>query len=397
MASARPAYAAADTGTAIAEHNLKVFFGEPPERVDVDVSPSFAEGPTVQELLALEPGSRERLLGASLGHYTPDFGRGQLAEAIAALHQGVAAQDVLVLSGTDAAVFNTFAALASPGRRALVQSPCYPPLRNVAEWRGTQVVSWDPGPDGQWDLAATSEIQPGDLVVVCAPHSPFGVSPSAEWLRSLAKRAEAASATLIVDEVYRGIDLTADGSGLLPSACELSATAVIFGGLAKTYGLPGLRVGWLICRDKATRDRIERLSLNTNCNMSVPTELLGSIAVRHTHELLRRNASVARRNLEAVAGMVARSRGLFSWVRPTSGLVVWLRWHGPGNARELARSVLEHEHIMVADQTLFGMEDAPSGGGLRVGLGALDMPARLDAFQLAVQRYVESKRARASM
>ena len=52
---------------------------------------------------------------------------------------------------------------------------------------------------------------------------------------------------------------------------------------------------------------------------------------------------------------------------------------------------------MVADQTLFGMEDAPSGGGLRVGLGALDMPARLDAFQLAVQRYVDSNRARASM
>ena len=51
---------------------------------------------------------------------------------------------------------------------------------------------------------------------------------------------KAAGQTLIVDEIYRGIDLTADGSGVLPSACELSPTAVVFGGLAKAYGLPGL-------------------------------------------------------------------------------------------------------------------------------------------------------------
>jgi len=49
---------------------------------------------------------------------------------------------------------------------------------------------------------------------------------------------------------------------------------VVFGGLAKTYGLPGLRVGWLVCRDPATRVQIETLSLNANCNTCVPTELL---------------------------------------------------------------------------------------------------------------------------
>ena len=138
----------AAAGAPIAEHNLKVFFGEPPGRVDVDASHSYAEGATTQELLDLEPGAQEQLLGQSLAHYTDDFGRGRLARAIAALYDGVEASDVLVLSGVDAVIFDTFAALAAPGARVVVQSPEYPPLRNVAAWRGAAVQRWHPADDG---------------------------------------------------------------------------------------------------------------------------------------------------------------------------------------------------------------------------------------------------------
>ena len=88
--------------TPIAEHNLKVFFADPPGQVDVDVSPSYAQGVTMAELLAMRPGAQDELLNVNISQYTADLGRGRLAEAVAAQYVGVSADDVIVLSGVDA-------------------------------------------------------------------------------------------------------------------------------------------------------------------------------------------------------------------------------------------------------------------------------------------------------
>jgi aspartate/methionine/tyrosine aminotransferase len=374
---------------AIAEHELKRFFFEPPGEVEVDASPSYADGPTMRELLALDPGAADRLLGLHLGRYTDDVGVGGLAARVAALYRGVEPHDVLVLSGVDDVILAALASLVSPGSRVALMAPAYPPLRNVAAWRGAEVREWWPEADGGWDAARTDG---AELIVATLPHSPLAWSPTEPWLAALAARAEARGQTLVVDEIYRGIDLTSDGSGVLPSACELSERAVVFGGLAKTFGLTGLRVGWLVCRHAPTRDAILSFALNGNSNVCSPTELLGGIALDHADALLAANAAVARANLDAVAAFVERSEGLFTWARPTAGLLAWLEWHGPGSAHALATSVLEHEHILVADHTLFGMPDAPSGGGIRLGLGPKDMPARLVRLEAAITRYVRERK-----
>ena len=237
---------------AIAEHNLKRHFATPSGPVDFDCSPSYARGASMAELLGLHPPAQAELLGLSLSSYTEDLGRGtRLAAAVAALYDdSVTPEDVLILSGVDPVIHDTFAALIEPGMRVALQSPAYPPLRNVPAWRGAEIVAWEPtSPYGGWDVAATEN---ADVVVATLPHSPFGWAPEEEWLRSLAASAEARGQLLVVDEIYRGLDLTSDGSGVLPSACELCERAIVFGGLAKTYGLTGLRVGWLVCRDEGT-------------------------------------------------------------------------------------------------------------------------------------------------
>lgn len=378
---------------AIAEHNLKRFFAEDHGH-KFDVSPSYAQGFSLKELCALEEGSESQLLDLNLNHYTDDLGVGPLAEAVAALYNGVKAEDVIVLSGVDAVIMDTLSALVSPGAKVGLQSPGYPPLRNVAEWRGGLVTSWDPamaGSEGEfdgWDLSAPA-ITDAETVIATLPHSPFGWSPSREWLHMLVHQTDEREQILIVDEVYRGIDLTADGSGLLPSACELSPRAVVIGGLAKTYGLTGLRIGWVICRDPTLRSRIESHALNGNTNVCTPTDLLGVLAIRHTSTLHEKNAQIARRNLDEVAAFVERSGGVFRFNRPTAGLNVWLDWRGPNSAHDLATSVLEREKVLVADHTLFGVEDVPGRrGGLRVGLGPLDVPDRLAALEQAVARYL---------
>ena len=119
--------------------------------------------------------------------------------------------------------------------------------------------------------------------------------------------------------------------------------------------------------------------------------MLATIALEHADALLQRNADIARANLAAVSEVVRRSTGLFRWDRPRAGLVAWLKWSGPGSASELARALLADDSLLVADHSLFGLEDSPTGGGLRLGLGPVDMPARLGRFERAAARYASEK------
>ena len=131
--------------------------------------------------------------------------------------------------------------------------------------------------------------------------------------------------------------------------------------------------------------------------MPAPSALLASVAFEHAPTLLDANTRVARANLAAVDAFVRRSAGLFRWAPPADGLCAWLRWHGPGSARELAASVLAHDKVLLTDCSLFYAPDgggSGGGGAVRVGLGPEDMPERLRRLEVAMQRYVQARRAR---
>ena len=147
-------------------------------------------------------------------------------------------------------------ALVSPGTKVALQSPgsAAPQHSNLARWGCLLLAADCAGWRGRYRLGfGCAPVGEAGIVIATLPHSPFGWSPSHEWLASLVRKADERQQLLIVDEVYRGIDLTEDVTGQLPSACELSARAVIIGGVAKTYGLTGLRIGWVICRDPELR------------------------------------------------------------------------------------------------------------------------------------------------
>ena len=101
-------------GRAIAAHTLKLAFDLPAR---VNASPSYAQGSTLQELLALEPArAHAQLLDLDLAHYSSDFGRGRLARAVAATYgESVREEDVLVFDGADAVIMNALSALTAPG------------------------------------------------------------------------------------------------------------------------------------------------------------------------------------------------------------------------------------------------------------------------------------------
>src|SRR5579859_6548677 len=99
--------------------------------------------------------------------------------------------------------------------------------------------------------------------------------------------AQAHGIVLFSDEVYR--ELEHDPQSRLPAACDLDERAISLGSISKSYGLPGLRLGWLVTRDAALREAIMALKDYTTICSSAPSEVLTAVALRNRHILLERN------------------------------------------------------------------------------------------------------------
>ncbi len=122
---------------------------------------------------------------------------------------------------------------------------------------------------------------------------------------------------LLSDEVYRGLEH--DPAERLPAACDAYERAITLGTVSKSYGLPGLRVGWLASRDRELLSRIREMKLYTTICSSAPSELLVALALRHSEQLVEASRRLVLGNLPLLERFMARHEELFEWVRPSAG------------------------------------------------------------------------------
>ena len=108
--------------------------------------------------------------------------------------------------------------------------------------------------------------------------------------------------------------------------------------MSKSYGLPGLRIGWIATHDEELRRRVIDLKHYTTICTSAPSELLSALALRHGPELLDRNRELVRANLELVDGFLAGHAATFDWVRPQSRPIGFPRVSGAGDVDALLRA-----------------------------------------------------------
>lgn len=162
-----------------------------------------------------------------------------------------------------------------------------------------------------------------------------------------------------------------DHAFTVTSAAELYARAISVGDVAKPFGLGGLRVGWLVTHDDDVRDRIRARRDYTTLSTPTLSDVLSTIALRHSAELLRQPVANARENLAALTALAARDRAL-SFVSPRAGLTAFVRVDG---AETLQRR-LAADGVLVVPGRLFDHPDH-----LRLWLGG-----SIAAFSLALER-----------
>ncbi|MCC6620544.1 MAG: pyridoxal phosphate-dependent aminotransferase [Deltaproteobacteria bacterium] len=345
------------------------------------LSASDCEPMTVGELLALAGAGADALMTLGLG-YTDPTGSPWLRARIAAFYPGLSDEDVLVTNAPEEAIFIAMSTLVAPGDRVIVLTPCYQALWEVARARGADVVAWPlvEREDG-WRpdlerLASLLASAPTRLVVVNAPHNPTGWHPDRPTWDTIVALADRAGARLFADEMYRGLER--DPADRLPPAASLHPAAVSLWGMSKSFGLGGLRIGWLATRDADARRRLLRMKDYTTICASALGELLAHLALGEHARIWAGHRATIDHNLDLARGFAART-GAIAWREPRAGSVALPRWRA-GGVTALAERLATERGLVVVPSSTFDLGD----DHIRLGLGRRTFGASLEILEASL-------------
>lgn len=320
--------------------------------------------------------SRERWDHLKLG-YTEAMGHPVLREAIADIYSGVGAEDILV-AAPEEGIFLTMQALLRPGDHVVCTFPGYQSLYELARTIGCEVSLWEPEEDAGWrfDIDRLEGLMRDDtrLVVINFPHNPTGALLDRGGFDRLVEQVRENGVYLLSDEMYRFLE--ADPETRLPSACEVYEKAITLFGLSKTFGLPGLRIGWLAARDRGLLERMSRLKDYTTICSSAPSEILALMAVRGRDPLINGQRTRLGRNLKVLENFFRDYSDLFSWNRPRGGSVCFPRMTVVNDTFGFCEQLVRETGIMLVPSQLFDYGDHH----VRVGFGREDLAQVLDRF-----------------
>jgi aspartate/methionine/tyrosine aminotransferase len=376
----------------IANFETEHFFARHEFSTPYQLCNSDCESLSIAELLALAGESPEQL-GRQRLVYTESQGNPELRQSIADLHAAVNADDVVMLGTPIEGIYLAARTMLNPGDEVIVLTPAYDALINMFEHivGAEQVKRWKFVPTAtswQLDLDELRRlVSPKTrLVVVNFPHNPTGFLPTPEFQQELTALVEEQGLQLFSDEMYFG--LVQAGTRPIPSAADLTENAIVLSGLSKTYGLPGLRCGWLIVRDSAIRENIMNWKFYTSICPPGPTEYLASLALRVGDTLRNRNITRISGNLEQADAFFARWPGLFNWRRPSAGSTALVGYH-VSSVSAVSEKLAKEEGVLIQSACMLGADDQH----MRIGLGRDSFAEALGKFEDWLNRNADDLRA----
>jgi aspartate/methionine/tyrosine aminotransferase len=332
---------------------------------------------TLRQLLALagDAGAGEKMLDLELA-YPPSAGSKSLQEGIAAM-QGVSPEEVVVLAGSAEALFHIFFLAAEPGANVVVPFPCFPSHKTIPESLGLEIRRYHLRRENSYriDLEEVRSLADENtkILVVNSPHNPTGATLSDEEMGSLHDFCAERGIQFVSDEVFHPIYHGRETS----SAARLPNASVV-GDFSKGLSLPGLRLGWIIERNRTRRLTYVNAREYVTVTNTPMGEFLGTIAIRHHGEVLARTREVTRANLALLDRVIAEHSDALDWVRPQGGMTGFVRLVARGDSRVFCEAALERG-LLLAPGDCWGVPDH-----FRIGFGM-----GLEWYPQAMSRFSE--------
>jgi aspartate/methionine/tyrosine aminotransferase len=325
--------------------------------VDYNMSESGVSPTTVRGLVD-DPAVVEELLTTEL-NYPQANGIIELREHIAALYPGATPDNVLVTVGCAEANFIAPQTLLAPGDEMVVMLPNYMQIWGIGHNYGMRLkpfhlreeLGWAPDLDELND--AVSERT--KLIAVCNPNNPTGYILTEAEMDGVVAAAARVGAWLLADEVYSGTERLTDTP--TPSFWGRYDKVLAMNSLSKAYGLPGLRIGWVV-GPMDTVDEMWARHEYTTIGTTMLANRLAAIALspQVRPRLIQRARDYIRRGFPILDGWLESHEGTFSLVPPRAAAIAFPRYHLDVNSTELVERLIHEKSVLIVPGDHFGLD-----------------------------------------
>lgn len=335
-------------------------------RVEYDLSESGVLPLKVEELLGGELDAAS-LLDTALG-YPLSEGSELLRERVAAFYPGATRENVTVVNGGSEANHLTLWSLLEPRDRIAVMLPNYmqgfglgrhyagrPDAFHLRLHRGR----WALDVDGL-NRAVTRKTR---VILVCNPNNPTGAVLDQDEMDAVVASARRAGAWILADEIYRGAEI--GGDTLTPTFRGRYERVAVTGGLSKAFGLPGLRIGWVV----APPALVQKVCIRHDYTTLTPGMLSDRLATAalepaRRDAILARTRGIVRRQWPRLEGWLKQHGSMFEWAPPQAGAIALARYRLPIASAALVERIRRERSVLLVPGDMMG-----AGRSLRFGFG----------------------------
>jgi aspartate/methionine/tyrosine aminotransferase len=332
--------------------------------VDYNLSESGVHPLSLRELVNEEELSQ--ILVTGLG-YSQTNGTPELRQAIARLYPGATIDQIMATSGSSEANFLLMWRLLEPGDEIVFMMPNYMQMHGLVRafgarlkpWWLRQSLGWAPDLDDLRQLVTKKT----RLIIVTNPNNPTGAVLSQEARAAIAENAARVGAWIIADEVYQGAEREGEPT---PSFWGTYDKVVIVNGLSKAYGLPGVRIGWIVGPEDSVQDTWPYHDYTT-ISPSILSDRLARIALMpvNREKILKRTRAILQNNFPVLEAWFESLGGLFEFIAPRAGAIAFARYHHSINSTELVTRLIREKSVLIVPGDHFEMDHH-----LRFGFGS---------------------------
>ena len=366
--------------------------------VDFNLSESGVEPMRPEDLLPDEH-DRALLLKTPLS-YCQSNGTEELRDRIAQFYPGAARDNILVTNGGSEANYATFWSLLEKGDRVAYMLPNYLQTWGLSRAfaghaDGFRMALQPDGARGQrWGLdlagfrrAVTKKTR---VILITNPNNPTGGVLTQDEMAEVVKAARQVGAFIVADEIYRGAELEGP---MTPTFWGRYDRVLVTSGLSKAFGLPGLRIGWVVGPPRA----VERIWSYRDYTTIAPGMLSDFLARRamepkRCFAILERTRSIVRRNWPVLEGWIRGRSEFLACTPPRAGAIAFVRYALPVGSIALCERLRKEKSVLIVPGDQFGV-----GRHVRIGFGygadGADMLAGLERID-ALFRTLRSGAAR---
>jgi hypothetical protein len=306
-----------------------------------------------------------RLLDAPLV-YNQSNGTDELRSAIAALYPGATLDHVEVTNGGSEANFISIYAMLEPGDEVVIILPNYQQIWGLIRSFGMVVkevllreeLNWAPDL-AELEAAASPRTR---MIVLCNPNNPTGAILTEAEMDAIVRIAAKSGAWILADEIYQGSERSGRTTATFWGKY---GRVIITNGLSKAYGLPGLRIGWIV----APKDIIAKMWSYHDYTTIAPGTLSDSLAriavsPEGRARCFGRTRDICRKNFPLFQSWMESHGTLFRMVEPKAGAIAYVRYNLSVNSTALIERLLKEKSVLVVPGDHFGMDRY-----LRIGYG----------------------------